>query len=189
MTVGILLAGGKSSRIGKNKMDLIIGDKKVIEHTLQSMVDCVDFVTIVTGQYNTEINDSKVPVHFIHNDAHHLGMFSSILTGIKDIEDNIFIIPGDYPMVKPKTYEALLNGTGKVRVPVYNGRKGHPIYIDKSLLGDLKSEPLDSNLKLWRNKHKVNYIDVDDNGILLDIDTLNDYQNILNEKREESNEN
>lgn len=187
--MGIVLAGGKSSRVGENKMELIINKKKVIECTIDSMSKSVEFVTVVTGQYQTKINETKTPIKIVHNQNHHLGMFSSIKTGVSEINDDVFIIPGDYPMVKPETYKTLLGSKGLIRVPVYNGRKGHPIYIDRQLLKNLKEEPIDSNLKVWRDKHTVNYIEVFDKGVLLDIDTIEDYQNILNEKREDDNEN
>ncbi len=188
MAVGIILAGGKSSRLGKNKMDLIINTRKIVEHTIYNMSNYVDFVTLVTGHYKTEVDLPNIEIKKTYNQDYEQGMFSSIQCGVKQIQDDVFIIPGDYPMVKGDTYDTILRGSGSLRVPTYKGRRGHPIYISKELLEEIKREPISSNLKVWRDKHIVTYIEVEDRGILLDIDTIEDYQNIVQEMREEPNE-
>ena len=105
-------------------------------------------------------------------------MFSSVKAGVSITENDFFLIPGDYPLVKPETIRKLLAETGIIKVPIYKGRKGHPIYISNELISSLNDEPIDSNLKTFRDRHDVTYIDVDDEGILLDIDTAVDYKQL-----------
>jgi molybdenum cofactor cytidylyltransferase len=64
-------------------------------------------------------------------------------------------------------------------VPTYNGRKGHPIVIKQRLIQPLLEEDIGSNLKVFRDRYEVAYIPVEDEGILLDIDTIDDYHHIL----------
>ena len=119
----------------------------------------------------------------IENKDYKLGMFSSVKTGVSVTDNDFFLIPGDYPLVSPDTIQELLKNDGEIKVPIYKGRKGHPIFISKSLIKGILEEPMDSNLKLFRDRHNVNYIEVDDEGILLDVDTLEDF-NILTERNE-----
>ncbi len=182
MIEGIILAGGKSSRMKQNKMLLPYLGKPLIYHTISSMLTYCNKITIVTGHFKEEYNqlfDEKKDISVIHNDDYENGMFSSIKKAIKDIECDIFIIPGDYPLVKDDTYKNLLDADGPIRVPIYKGRRGHPIFISKNLLDDLKKEDISSNLKVWRDKHKVNYIEVEDEGIYIDVDTVNEYEKLL----------
>ncbi len=189
MITGIILAGGQSKRLGTNKMEVTIGEKLVIEHTLDNMKDVVDFVTLVTGHYKLPIIKETNSLKIVNNKNYLEGMFSSIRKGIEDVDSDIFIIPGDYPMVKSDTYRTLINSKGDIRVPTYQGRKGHPIFIRKELVSELKKEDSSSNLKVFRDKHQVNYIEVSDKGIILDLDTAMDQEILIKEMRYLENEN
>jgi molybdenum cofactor cytidylyltransferase len=185
LITGIILAGGMSKRLGRNKMDVLIQNKKVLQHTVDNMIGNVDFVTLVTGHYKIKDMQPNDKMNIVENKNYKMGMFTSIKRGIEEVQGDVFIIPGDYPMVKEATYKKILESTGSIRVPTYNGRKGHPIYISKDLIQELKSEPLSSNLKVWRDKHTVTYIEVDDPGILRDLDTEDDYEILKQEMRVE----
>ena len=110
-------------------------------------------------------------------------MFTSVQEGIKHVTSDCFLIPGDYPLVNRKTYEQLAQSNGLIRVPVYQNRRGHPIYISKELFEPLLHEPQDSNLKQFRDRYQVTYIEVDDPHILFDIDDQNAYQKLLDLER------
>lgn len=184
---GIILAGGKSSRMEQNKMLLQYKNKPIIYHVVKSMMTHCSKVTIVTGFYNIDYKQYLQEfsnVHIVHNDQHQLGMFSSIKRAIKDVENDIFLIPGDYPLVKKSTYRKILEGCGPVRVPVCQGRKGHPIFISKDLIPSIKIEDLSSNLKVWRDKQSVTYIEVSDRGTLQDIDTIKEYEKLILERND-----
>lgn len=182
MIEGIILAGGKASRMEQNKMLLPYKDKPILYHTIKSMITYCNKITIVTGYYNLDYLDilsSFDNVQVIHNSDHELGMFSSIKKAVQHVNSSFFLIPGDYPLVKDETYKKLLEGEGMIRVPVFNGRRGHPIYISEELIDDLRSEDIHSNLKVWRDKHNVNYIDIDDSGTIQDIDTKIEYRQLI----------
>ncbi len=178
MTEGIILAGGYSSRMNTNKMVLIYNDLPIICNVIEAMKGYCSKIIVVTGHYHDEIIEvvkkyKKVIV--VRNNDYHLGMFSSVITGVKEINSDFFLTPGDYPFIKKETYQELINAKGIIRVPKYNNRKGHPIFISKDLIESLLNEPEDSNLKLFRDKHEVNYVDTSDRGVIFDIDTLDDY--------------
>ncbi|WP_168169730.1 NTP transferase domain-containing protein [Candidatus Izimaplasma bacterium ZiA1] len=182
MVDGIILAGGFSSRVGKNKMILKFLNKPLIYHTVKSMSNVCKSIIIVTGKYQedyqTILKEFK-NIKIVHNELYEQGMFSSVLKGIDNTNNDIFLIPGDYPLVKEFTYKLILQSNGEIRVPTFSGRRGHPIFISKELIPLLKQEGIASNLKVFRDKFEVNYIEVEDQGILLDIDSLTDYEKLL----------
>lgn len=188
MIAGIILAGGKASRIGKNKMILEYKSKPLIFHTVTTMLEICNIVTIVTGNYKEDylkyFSDTS-RLRIIDNKNFEKGMFSSVLTGVNDVESDFFLIPGDYPLVKVETYQNLMNNEELISVPTYKGRKGHPIFIRKECLLSLKQESIDSNLKVFRDKHIVKYVEVDDPGVIFDIDNNDDYVNLLRYERNE----
>ncbi len=187
MVEGVILAGGFASRINKNKMLLLYQNKPLIYHTVKGMKSICEKVTIVTGHYNEEylkVLKEFDNIEIVYNKNYKLGMFSSVLLGVKNIQNDVFIIPGDIPLVKKETYLKLYDSTGEIRVPIYNNRKGHPIFINKRVLEKLKKEDINSNLKKFRDQHEVNYITVQDSNILRDIDDNEDYKRLLDERED-----
>jgi len=184
---GIILAAGKASRVGQNKLLLEYRGQPIIYYPLRILSEICENVTLVTGHYKIDYASMFLEfdnIFVVHNENYNLGMFSSVKKGVEVSKNDILLIPGDYPLVKKETFQALLHGTGDIRVPIYKGKKGHPIFISRSLRDELLNDDPASNLKVFRDKHKVNYIDVDDEGILIDIDHFEDYNRILKTERE-----
>ncbi len=185
MAEGIILAGGKSTRMKKNKMLLDFSGHPIIWHTINGMKPYVSRIIIVTGRYDKEIRDAlkNEQVTFVYNKDYEKGMFSSVLAGVKETKDDFFVIPGDCPFVDGKTYQSLLNGTGDIRVPSYQGEDGHPIYISKKYKDELLKMSLDNNLKSFRDSKKYEIISVEDKNIVVNLNDVLDYENIkLTEK-------
>ena len=113
-----------------------------------------------------------------YNAGYEKGMFSSVQTGVGEMTEDFFLTPGDYPLLKPSTLATLLRHRGPVRVPTFEGRGGHPIFISGSLIEALLKEPYASNLKRFRDRQTVTWVPVDDRGSIEDMDTIEDYENI-----------
>ena len=98
MTECIILAGGISTRMGTNKMLLEYKGHPLIWHTIQSVAPFVSKIIIVTGKYDQEIRDAlkDEKVSFVYNKDYELGMFSSVLAGVKETsEDFLFNVEED----------------------------------------------------------------------------------------------
>jgi len=178
MAQGIILAAGYSSRAQTNKMLLTYAQKPLIVHAIEGMRPFVSTLFVITGHYHEEIKEvveGMEKVVILRNEHYGEGMFTSVLLGVSHTTEDFFILPGDCPLVKNATYDALLKGSGTVRVPVYRGQTGHPLFITKELKEELLGEPRGSNLKVFRNRHNYEIIKVDDANILTDIDTQADY--------------
>jgi len=183
---GIILAGGKSNRMKQNKMLLQYDGQPIIYHTVKSMKSVCDKIVIITGHYEVDylkLLPDFTGVTIVRNNDYEKGMFSSVQKGVEGIDSSCFIIPGDYPLISEDTYKEALKEQGEIRVPTYNGRKGHPIFLEKEIVKQLQLEDKDSNLKAFRNKYQVTYFDINNEGILLDIDNINDYQQLITRER------
>ena len=186
MIQAVILAGGFSSRAKSNKMRFLVGDKPLLEHTIESVKPIVEKVIVVTGHYDQDIKefikeDDKVKI--VYNKDYEKGMFSSVLTGVNKVNGDFFILPGDIPFIKKETFDAILNGTKPVRYPVYQGKEGHPLFIQGFLKEKLLQEPVDSNLKAFRDKQEKEAIEVNDKNVLRDIDTLEQFEQMIKERK------
>ena len=178
----IVLAGGKSTRMGTNKLLLDFKGHPLLWHTIQSVAPFVNRVIVVTGRYDQEIRDAlkDLKVTFVYNKDYELGMFSSVLTGVKETKEGFFVIPGDCPFVSSDTIKKILNSKGEIRYPKYHDEEGHPLYISKKYKSELLSMSLDSNLKLFRNSKKCEIIDVEDKNIVMNLNTILDLNKLNN---------
>jgi molybdenum cofactor cytidylyltransferase len=181
MAQGIILAAGYASRAKSNKMLFMVNGKTLIEHAINGMKPFVSHVFVVTGYYDQEIQELLSHINdvtCVYNTEYELGMFSSIQSGVFVVDEDFFVLPGDCPFVEETTYQKLLSGFKKIRVPSYHQQRGHPIWIDYSLKDVILKEPSSSNLKIIRNRYDFETIDVEDSHVLNDIDTLIDFEQI-----------
>ncbi|HBP25481.1 MAG TPA: molybdopterin-guanine dinucleotide biosynthesis protein A [Acholeplasmatales bacterium] len=178
MAQGIILAAGYASRAKTNKMLLMANGKPLIEHAIDGMQPYVSHIFVVTGHYHHEISEfleEKPFVTCIENKDYPSGMFSSVKKGVEAVSEDFFVLPGDCPFIGPGTYELLLKGHKPIRIPSYQGRKGHPLFILISLKGKLLKEVNESNLRVFRDRQDAEVIETNDPEILTDIDTIENF--------------
>ncbi len=181
MVDGIVLAGGYSSRFKQNKMTVKFKDKPLIIHTIETMLLVCSKIFVVTGFYHQEIAElleGYSSIELIYNKNYNQGMFSSVKIGVGQVNHDFFIIPGDCPLVKEEVYQKLLLAQGDIRVPSFNHRLGHPIFMSLKEK-DLIQKTEFSNLKDFRNSQDFKIVEVHDKGILSDIDTISDLDKII----------
>lgn len=185
----VILAAGYSSRAKTNKMALMINQQSILSRIIETFYPLSEKIVIVGGHHFDEMKklvSDYEKVTLVKNENYDLGMFSSVKRGVAEMENDFFLTPGDYPMIHSSTCKKLMLGTGDMVIPTYNGRKGHPVFIKKELIASLIKEPVSSNLKNFRDRQHLSYIPVEDEGILLDVDTMDDYKMIKKKSREES---
>jgi len=186
---GIILAGGFSSRMEKFKMELPIGDKNILSKCVDSLQSVCDRVIIVAGHQHERIQkiaSSLTNVEIIVNENYKKGMFSSVRKGVREIKaDRFFVIPGDQPLVKYSTYKKMLEIDFDIVSPRCNGKKGHPILFKSKLIKEILEMSDDEILRDFIHKINDYRIDVDDLGIHLDVDTLEDYDKLMKYYNEE----
>lgn len=185
MYEAVILAAGYSSRIGTNKMLLEVDEIPIICRVIEAFYPSCRSIHVVGGHYYDDLEPilkTYEKVNIIKNNNYHLGMFSSLLCGIKDVTGDCFICPGDYPLLTSQIVEQLTTVKGEFIVPTYQGRKGHPVLLTSDLIRLLRQEPVESNLKVFRDRHQVTYIEVQNDSVLIDVDTKEAYNEVLRRK-------
>ncbi|OOM81100.1 nucleotidyltransferase family protein [Clostridium sp. BL-8] len=179
---GVILAAGYSSRANAFKMELEINKKAILQRCIESLYDECDKIIVVSGYKNEKINklvEGYAKVKVVYNEEFHKGMFSSVKKGIRSVtQDRFLLTPGDYPLISKEVVKKIVKEKNDIVIPSYNNKGGHPILLSSSLINDILAEDEGSNLKIYLSKKKCSYLNIDDIGILMDVDTDKDYESV-----------
>ncbi|MCE5219884.1 MAG: nucleotidyltransferase family protein [Clostridium sp.] len=179
---GVILAAGYSSRANTFKMELEIDKKAIIQRCIESLYDECNKIIVVSGYKHEKIEklvQSYSKVQIIYNEEFHKGMFSSIKKGIQNVTAGRFLLtPGDYPLISKVVVKKILKEENEIVIPSFNKKGGHPILLSSNFINEILREPEDSNLKIYLSKKQCSYLNINDEGILLDVDTIKDYNYI-----------
>ena len=190
MISSILLAAGQSKRMsGENKLIKSVKGIPLIKCALNNILKShVNEIIIVLGYQNETIEkliDKTSRIKFVFNSNFESGMASSIIKGIKKLSkktDSFFISLGDMPSINYDTYNQLIkcNKNKKAIVPMFKGQQGNPVLFPKSFEEKLLSIQGDSGAKkiLEINKKEVLNLEINDPGIIRDLDVPNDFNNL-----------
>jgi len=176
---GIVLAAGFSSRAGSHKMLLELNKTTIIERCIKGMYNICSEI-IVVGGYRVEditrILDKYDRVKVVFNRDFHEGMFSSVKVGLNYVkEERFFLTPGDYPLINSLVYDNMIQHNDDITVPVYKGITGHPVLIRSRLIPQILNQSGHNNLREFINIKGFTAVNIEEPGILIDIDTMEDY--------------
>jgi molybdenum cofactor cytidylyltransferase len=191
----VVLAAGMSRRMGTPKQLLRIGGETILEHTLKNVrASDVDEVILVLGfaaeSMKKEISTERLKV--VHNPDYQQGMGTSLRTGLAAVDARAsaaLIVLADQPFVRPETIDKLIarhherrpqNIIPQIIIPMYRGFRGNPVLLDRSVFSELKELSGDVGCRAIFGSHAENIckLAVDDVGILLDIDSREEYQKL-----------
>jgi molybdenum cofactor cytidylyltransferase len=180
---GVILAAGLSSRAKAYKMTLKLNGKTIIEHAIDNMAGFVKRI-IVVGGYRIENLEPIIKRYdnavLVFNENFNLGMFSSIKKGVSCVtEEKFFLTPGDYPLINPSVYQAMLSADDELIIPTYEGKRGHPVLIKSCFKSMILEDGRYESLRDFVNERSIKYMPVDCRGILMDVDTMEDYKGII----------
>ncbi len=193
---GLVLAAGMARRMGSTKQLLPFGDRTI----LQTVVDTLSGahlagVAVVLGHDADAVRDSlrDRPVQFCVNDAYREGMFSSVFCGLHHLPadaDAVLIALGDQPQIELHVVQAVVRayreGDRGIVIPISGGKRGHPVLIDLARYrGEILGLSGDEGLKPVMRGHPQDTLEVpvDDEGILRDLDTPEDYRSEIERRR------
>lgn len=186
----ILLAAGYSSRADAFKLTLPLGQMTVLEQSIAKFEGICTRVIVIAGFQAELIQEEIAKIRsknaysfqfkFVFNENFNQGMFSSIQKGCSEINaQNFFITPGDCPLVKKETVQLLAKQEGDVVIPSFNYKGGHPIKLSSEVKQKILETVPESNLREVLNGYEKKYLNVDDPGVLIDVDTPEDYQKAI----------
>lgn len=183
----IVLAAGKSQRMGNCKPLLPLGDVTVIECCLGTLVAAgIDEIVVVVSFDGDLVAESvqRYPVNVVINRNPGGDMASSIRTGrdaISKYSSGILIALCDYPLVLSETVARLAaeheKYPGNVVIPCFREQRGHPVLVPSDVLNELSGQQTLRDLLRCR-PDRVCFVNVDDPGVLMDMDTPGDYRRI-----------
>jgi CTP:molybdopterin cytidylyltransferase MocA len=167
---------------------LTLGGRTVLERVVSLYRNGgVTDIRVVTGFRSEAIRSAlaALPVAVVHNPAHDTGMFSSVLTGINTLPADVssfFVHPVDIPLVRPHTLVMLMEAFDEhpspVVYPVFDDTRGHPPLVDAALKDTILSYDGNGGLSALLRRFDAMALDVQvaDEGVLLDVDTPDDFQ-------------
>ncbi|MBO1511275.1 nucleotidyltransferase family protein [Metabacillus bambusae] len=186
----IVLAAGYSSRANAFKMTLQLGQMSLLEQTISKFEGLCSKVIIVAGFKEELIQEeiSKIcnkntfsfQIKVVYNENFNQGMFTSIQRGCNEVNaPTFFITPGDCPLVKKETVQLIAEHKGNVVIPSFNYKGGHPIKLSSEVKLKILDTNPESNLRVVLGGFEKEYVNVDDPGVIIDVDTLEDYQKAI----------
>ena len=195
----LILAAGRSSRMNAFKPLLPLGGRTMIEaliHTYRSAG--IWDILAVLGHRAAEVRTvlARHDVAWIVNERYERGMFSSIQEGVRNLSpDNeaFFLQPADIPLIRPETLKSLLAArreeSAVVCYPCHEGRRGHPPLLAASLIPAILAfdDPGGMRALLLRYRQYALNVACDDPGILMNLNTPEDYEQMVTHVAETEN--
>jgi len=183
----LLLAAGRSSRMGKFKPLLPFGDQTVVESCLSNLRAAkIEEIILVIGHRADEIRDhlANAEVQFAINPDPDSEMSVSIARGIEHVNlhaEALLIALVDHPAVPAETLRTLIDEwtrTGaRLIQPEYHGKGGHPVLVDLSFRDELKQLDSTEGLRglFRRHRDEARRLTVSSPYVARDMDTWEDY--------------
>ncbi len=183
----ILLAAGSSRRMGRPKQTLPLSGRPAVRYCAETILAAgIHDVIVVTGATasETEAALEGLAVRIARNPDTNSDMAGSVRTGLKAIDPAVrfvLVCLADHPLVTADTIRRVTAESAqhpvKIVIPRYQGRRGHPTLFPQSIIQEIFSG---QNLRDLISGHAahVHYVDVDDEGVVLDMDTEEDYEKV-----------
>jgi molybdenum cofactor cytidylyltransferase len=187
----VILAAGKSSRMGKAKQLLRLGESTVLVQTLKMVRrSAVGQIVLVLGSSAAEIfphlsafEDIKVVI----NRAYGEGMASSLQAGVSALNpqtEAALIVLGDQPFIRAQTLNRIVQEYSQTKsqviIPTYKGARGNPVLLDRAMFSAVMALEGDVGCRaIFKNyPEAILKLEVEDAGILLDINNQDEYEQV-----------
>jgi molybdenum cofactor cytidylyltransferase len=189
----VVLAAGASTRMGRAKQLLPLGETSVLARTLENVRSAgLDDIVLVLGA-SAEAIRRQLPqsllqgVKIVVNHAYGQGMASSLREGLSAVDrqsDAALIILGDQPFLQPLTFHRIIDryrgSRAQIVVPTYQGERGNPVLLDRSVFSEAMALEGDVGCRAIFANHLegISKVEVEDMGVLLDLDDPADYERL-----------
>ena len=190
MIVGaMVLAAGKSERMGQNKLLLCLNGKTLIENVLDGLAAVeVNEQVIVLGYKLEDVIEVIKPrlgrLKVALNVNYEAGMTSSFQTGLQVLPkvDAAFLVLGDEPIFEPNVLKLMVekmeNSQGQALIvrPIHKGKKGHPLLFHSQLFMEIMTLKNPETIRDIVHRHADRLLTLEaPQWTIMDIDTPQDY--------------
>ena len=186
---GLILAGGESRRMGSPKALMRYRGEMFLDRLILTLGQACAPVIVVLGCEPRNIWAGLrhgVLATFVHNPAYELGQLTSLQRGLEAVPteaEGVMFTPVDYPAVLPSTVVQIAKRFWErtpqelLVVPRAEGRGGHPVCVTRELIVEFLALPSGAQARevIRRHREATAYVDVDDRGILEDVDDPETY--------------
>jgi molybdenum cofactor cytidylyltransferase len=197
MTCALIPAGGKSSRMGRPKLALPLGDQTILEHVLDELRQAaVEPILVVVGPHTPELvplaqaGGAQV-LALVHGTP---DMRTTVEHGLRWLEehcqpqseDSWLLVPADHPLLNASLVQQLTEARAghpqfSVIIPTFEGRRGHPPLIAWKHVAGIRALPHELGLNAYLRQCEAQTLELPVAGsdILFDLDTPEDYTRLL----------
>ena len=187
---GIVLAAGRSSRMGKSKALLDIDGETFLERAIGILLGggC-ESVTVVLapGEAAGRPGDLALArgAEPIENPIEGAEQIDSLRLGLEALPNEAeaaIALPVDHPLANAATVAALIRTFSSTRAPivrpVYRDRPGHPVLFARAVWAELADSDLEEGARdvVHRHAEEIRDVAIDDRGVTVDVDTPEDYE-------------
>lgn len=182
--------------MGEPKLLLPWRGVPLVRHIAQTALQSqLDELVIVVGYESAQVVAALVglPVRVVENEAFRDGQSTSLHVGVAALNpetDALVVLLADQPKLESRTIDALITTYRQhqplIVAPRHAGRRGNPVLFDRTLIPQLAEISGDQGARRVIAEHisELHLVDVDDDGVLIDIDTPEMYRQLL--KRDQS---
>jgi molybdenum cofactor cytidylyltransferase len=173
--------------MGKAKQLLPLAGSTVLARTIETVrLAAIDELLVVLGA-SAEAIRLHLPTEglkLVFNPHYQQGMATSLRAGLAAVDEQsnaALIVLGDQPFIRPGTLDRILDEyrrTGaQIVIPAYRGNRGNPVLLDRSVFAEAMALEGDIGCRAIFPNHAqaIAKLEVDDEGILLDLDNPEDY--------------
>jgi molybdenum cofactor cytidylyltransferase len=174
--------------MGTSKQLLRLGNKAVIRHGVDTLAAAgIGRIIVVCGAEHDacarELTGTSARI--VRNEAKDSQMADSVRIGLRALDETcsgVFVCLADHPLVSCGTYQAIIaaheQSPERIIIPAFEGKRGHPSLFPFSVISDIFFLP--SLRDLIRDEgDRVLVVDVPDEGVVLDMDTKEEYRAVV----------
>ncbi len=178
--------------MGTCKQLLPLPDRPAVLRCVETITAAgIDDLVVVVGPEGDPVRKALdgLPVRFALNHDPESDMAGSVRVGLAAIDracPALFVCLCDHPLVEPATLAAMARHLdehpGAIVIPVHNGSKGHPTLFPRPVLEEIHSLPTLREV-IAGHRDAVHFLELPDSGMLLDMDTPEEYRRLLDHLR------
>ena len=194
----IILAGGKSQRMGQPKGLLLYKGHFWIQEHLRRLKSAEITDVIIALGYDAEayykaipefkdalkrqINYKGISLKVVENKRPQNGAFSTLKSALKALNEikDVLVCPIDVPVLQASELSKLVNTKGLIVKPIYQNKSGHPIKISQQFVESLLQQPITSRLDiLILNEPPESCVTLNcsDKQVLMNLNSPKDWKN------------
>src|SRR5262245_23705412 len=191
----IILAAGRASRRGRHKLLLPYQRRMIVDWGLgAAAASRADPIIIVLGHEAEQVDAALQAERWflaIHNPWYVDGMSTSLRIGLaatpNDV-DGAIILLGDQPLITPEIINAMIAESARdpdaIIAASYQGRRGNPVLFPRQYFAELEAITGDEGGRsaLARHPERVRLVEIADALAGFDVDTPEEYQELLAEQ-------